>query len=326
MSTSNVVPGAELVQTAYHLQAAKMYSLASCVMLFYDMMITAGDEIERIWMQERYSRITLLYALNRYLTPLGYIVIIVSFHQPWSIEVCDRYILFPEALKVVTASVVGVIFVLRIHAIYNRGLVVTLFAAAMLVVEIAVKIWAFTDGTRLVLPEGIVGCILVGRNHIRFVFSWIAELLFDSVIFFLTLWRTVTLYRRQGARPMSLFTLVIRDGVIYFAVIFVANVVTVLMFLLAPPDIKAMNASFSTLITTLIVSRLILNMKEAALTRLPVQESRSIVVSSQIGPDNYTSYLEVGLGDPTLTHARKASTQQVSATEIRYELGRIVRK
>ncbi|KAG2003022.1 60S ribosomal protein L20 [Coprinopsis cinerea AmutBmut pab1-1] len=278
MSTIKTPFDPVLVRTASHLMAAKMYSLASCVMLFYDIAITIGQEVERIWAQPTYSRITLLFALNRYLTPLGYIVIIVSFHQPWSEEVCDRYILFPEALKIVTATVIGIIFVLRVHAIYNRGFKITLFASAALVTELAVKIWAFTDGTRLVLPEGLVGCILVGRNHKRFVFTWIAELAFDSIIFFLTLWRTLVLYRRQGAQPMSLFALVVRDGVVYFAVIFIANVITVLMFLLAPPDLKAMNASFSTLITSLMVSRLILNLKGAALTRAPVQDSRGPIV------------------------------------------------
>lgn len=69
---------------------------------------------------------------NRYLSPLGYIVIIVcefrfaflvlvafgvviplkrgphpAFHDPWSLSVCNRYVLFPEALKIVTAFTIG---------------------------------------------------------------------------------------------------------------------------------------------------------------------------------------------------------------------------
>ena len=30
-----------------------------------------------------------------------------AFHDPWSKQVCDRYILFPEAFKVVTSLVIG---------------------------------------------------------------------------------------------------------------------------------------------------------------------------------------------------------------------------
>lgn len=63
-------------------------------MLFYDMAITFGDEVEKIWKQ-RFTGATVLWFLvssiqvatvvfynrvslqNRYLSPLGYIIIIV---------------------------------------------------------------------------------------------------------------------------------------------------------------------------------------------------------------------------------------------------------
>lgn len=252
-----------LTDTAHKLMAAKMYSLASCVMLFYDIAITSADEVEIIWMQPKWTHMTLLWALNRYLSPLGFIVVILSFHMHWATEVCDRYVLFPEGLKVVTALVIGIIFVLRLYAIYGKSKLVASFGGALLLAQLGVKIWSFTDGTYLVLPDGLDGCILVGRTQSRFVFTWVAELIFDTVVFLLTLWRTVQHYRLQRGRPMSLISLILRDGIIYFAVIFVANVVTVALYLWAPLNLKAVNASFSTLITSLMVSRLILNLKIA---------------------------------------------------------------
>jgi hypothetical protein len=64
------------------------------VTLFYDIAITIGDEVEHIWLKPKYTRMTILWALvshsdlyfsspllissqNRYITPLGFIVIIV---------------------------------------------------------------------------------------------------------------------------------------------------------------------------------------------------------------------------------------------------------
>ncbi|KAH6885523.1 hypothetical protein BKA70DRAFT_1337670 [Coprinopsis sp. MPI-PUGE-AT-0042] len=317
MSGSSSV--ADFVRAAHNLQAAKMYSLASCVMIYYDIALTTRAEVERIWMQPKYSNVTLLYALNRYLTPLIYIVIIVSFHQPWPIDVCDRYILFPEVSKIFTCTVIGIIFVLRVRAIYNCSTSITCFAITALVAEIAIKIWAFTDGERLHLPEGIVGCILVGKHHKRFVFSWIAELGFDSIIFFLTLWRTWVLYRIQKVRPMSLLSLVVRDGVVYFAVIFLANVATVALFLAAPPDLKAMNASFSTIITSLMVSRLVLNLKEVGL--------RAVQVSKGPVPvESYLEFSEDGSGSVPQRKYRAQHARQPSNDVIRYELGRMSRK
>ncbi|KIM38016.1 hypothetical protein M413DRAFT_249734 [Hebeloma cylindrosporum] len=280
----------QLANVARNLMVAKMFSLASCVMLFYDMVITFGQEVERIWMR-KFTMVTALWFLNRYLSPLGYIVIIVSFHDPsWSKEVCNRYILFPEALKIVTAFVIGVVFIMRIYAIYSRRLSVVLFVVCLLAAELAVKIWAFTDGTSLALPEGLVGCILVGKHHKRFVFTWIAELVFDSVVFFLTLWRTVIQNRSLKGNTSSLINLVLRDGVIYFGVIFVANLVTVLLFLFATPNLKAVNASFSTLITSLMVSRLILNLRGAAVHGAVIDSQGPIAITMDTLP--YDTHVE----------------------------------
>lgn len=269
---SDALSIAKLTSIAGHLMAAKMFSLAACVMLFYDIALTMGDEVERVWLR-KFTPMTGLWFLNRYLSPLGYVVIITSFHQPWSKEVCNRYVLFPEALKIVTSFTIGVVFIIRTYAIYSRSTTVAVVGALCLAVELGIKIWSFTDGTSLTLPEGIIGCILVGRNDSRFVFTWIAELAFDSVMFFATLYRVVQQNRMRHGSALNLLNLILRDGVMYFAVIFIANLVTVLMFLLAPPDIKAINASFSTLITSLMVSRLILNLRGAADKGIVVQSA-----------------------------------------------------
>ncbi|KAF4581740.1 hypothetical protein EYR40_002756 [Pleurotus pulmonarius] len=201
MEAAPIVDSA-LARTAGHLMAAKMFSLASCVMLFYDIFLTFSDEVEKVW-RKKFTPVTFLWFMNRYLSPLGYIVIIVSFHDPWPKSICNRYVLFPEALKLFTSLAIGIIFILRLYAIYSGSRTIVVCAGLLLAAELGVKTWAFTDGTSLSLPPGII----------------------------------------------------------YFAVIFVANLVTVLIFLFAPPDIKAINASFSTLITSLMVSRLMLNLR-----------------------------------------------------------------
>ncbi|OSD07870.1 hypothetical protein PYCCODRAFT_360196 [Trametes coccinea BRFM310] len=269
--------------------AAKIYSLAACVMLFYDMALTFGDEVEKIWKQ-RFTGATVLWFLNRYLSPLGYIVVIVSFHDPsWSKTTCQRYVLFPEVLKVFTATAVGIIFILRLYSIYSKRTFILYGFGALLLAELGVKIWSFSDGTMLELPPGFVGCILTGD---RIFGTWVAELVFDSVIFCATLYRTITLYRRTIMRDaQSLITVIMRDGIMYFMAIFASNLVTVMMFIFATPDLKVINASFSTLyvaipattylrrpglivqigsITTLMVSRLMLNLRSEVLRRVPV--------------------------------------------------------
>ncbi|RDX46609.1 hypothetical protein OH76DRAFT_821368 [Lentinus brumalis] len=277
---------AQLATAAEHLLAAKLFSLASCVMLFYDMAITFGDEVERIWKQ-RFTGATVLWFLNRYLSPLGYIVIIVSFNDPsWSKAACQRYVLYPEILKIFTATAVGLIFILRLYSIYSRSKTVLYGFSALLLLELAIKIWAFTDGVMLQLPPGFVGCILTGRSSPgdRIIYTWVAELVFDSAVFFATLYRTLQLYRRTMiGEALSLITVIMRDGIMYFGAIFMSNLVTVLIFIFAPNDLKVINASFSTLITSLMVSRLMLNLRGEVM-------KRSAVISNSLNNREDESY------------------------------------
>ncbi|KAH9852435.1 hypothetical protein C2E23DRAFT_730893 [Lenzites betulinus] len=277
---------------ASHRWAAKMFSLASCVMLFFDIAITFGDEVEKIWKQ-RFTGATVLWFLNRYLSPLGYIVIIVSFHDPsWSKDTCQRYVLFPEVLKVFTATAIGLIFILRLYSIYSKNTIVLYGFTLLLIAELAVKIWSFTDGTMLHLPP-------------------------DTAVFFATLYRTIELYRLTViGQAQSLITIIMRDGIMYFAAIFVSNLVTVLIYV---PDLKVINASFSTLITSLMVSRLMLNLRSEVLRRGPVmgsgaryvphssvEGSRELAVGAETSAMTFESTIIGNLGAPIMTFEQPA--------------------
>jgi len=84
--------------------------------------------------------------------------VFIASHDPsWTKATCERYVLFPEALKVVTSFVIGgnrwtatcqtnklnestVIFILRLYAIYSLSYLIAAFGAVLLVGELAVKI------------------------------------------------------------------------------------------------------------------------------------------------------------------------------------------
>ncbi|KAI8986818.1 hypothetical protein BD414DRAFT_487124 [Trametes punicea] len=130
----------------------------------------------------------------------------------------------------------------------------------------------------LVLPPGFVACVLTGKSAPgdRLFYTWVAELVFDSVVFFATLYRTITLYRRTViGDAQSLITIIMRDGIMYFTAIFASNLVTVLIFIFAVDDLKVINATFSNLITSLMVSRLMLNLRSEVIRCGPVVRSIS---------------------------------------------------
>ncbi|KAJ8090173.1 hypothetical protein PM082_018760 [Marasmius tenuissimus] len=144
--------------------------------------------------------------------------------------------------------------------------------------QLAVMGWAIPAGAPALLPPGFVGCVPSPKpgTGIRLSSIYIAALVFDATIFALTLGRAI--YYRLSGSLIPLITLVIRDGTLYFAVIFAVNLANV--FLLSP-DLSAINAPFASMITATLVARLMLNLRQAA--SVPVHSKASTGASITFG-------------------------------------------
>ncbi|KAG8782402.1 hypothetical protein FRC12_020870 [Ceratobasidium sp. 428] len=82
----------------------------------------------------------------------------------------------------------------------------------------------------------------------------------DTVITALTVFKTARFLSQEHGR-VRLVHVILRDGLLYFAVILVANLSNCLAYYLAPPDLKVIGASFSNIITIMMISRLQLNLR-----------------------------------------------------------------
>ncbi|EIN06886.1 hypothetical protein PUNSTDRAFT_106042, partial [Punctularia strigosozonata HHB-11173 SS5] len=111
---------------------------------------------------------------------------------------------------------------------------------------------------RVPLPPGFKGCILTGKDN-KFSLFWVAPFVTDITVFILTMWQT-RLYS-SGTRQMPLMRQFIRDGMVYFLVIVAANLMNVIVYFTAVTDLKAMCATFAQLLTSVMISRLVLNLR-----------------------------------------------------------------
>jgi len=66
----------------------------------------------------------------------------------------------------------------------------------------------------------------------------------------------------RGSVKMPMMELLLRDGVLYFVMIFAVNLLNTLLYWLAPEDLKALGASFSQIITSIMIARLQLNLRQ----------------------------------------------------------------
>ncbi|KAG7090646.1 hypothetical protein E1B28_009747 [Marasmius oreades] len=248
---------AEVATAILHLQAGKYFQIAGYVMLLYDHCITFGEEVERVWKRD-ISGASILFLLNRYLTPLQFAFIIDAFNNPGC---CNRIVSFEGYTTVGLVAVCELVMILRVFALYGRNYWILGFLMVVLAVQIIISSYGLSFGLRAPLPPGLIGCIFTGPpDKPIFPGVWYAPAATDFIIFSLTLYRTMK-FIRDSSSTTPLITQFARDGILYFAVIFTANMVNVIIYQTAVADLKAIGASFSQMITSVMISRLVLNLR-----------------------------------------------------------------
>jgi len=277
-----------LTQAASHLTASKYYALAAYVMFVYDIFLTFPLEIEKIW-TKKFNGLTILWFSNRWFFLAGVTITYVAYLDPnWSGAACDAFFRYPGYVLTIQRLTVGSIFLLRIYCIYNRDLRPAAIVAVFVIAEATVKLvslqlWA----APVQLPPGLTSCILAvtPQNASKFIGYWLTELCTDGAIFFATIYRSYDIYWKNGRGSLSstyLWRVIVKDGILYFAIMLTSNLVTVIQYLTLPQDLKAINANFGAVCTSLLTARLVLNLKIAG-THSP---SNSHLHSGFVGPQN----------------------------------------
>ncbi|KAL5487684.1 hypothetical protein ACEPAI_5792 [Sanghuangporus weigelae] len=258
----------DAVTVVRHLFAIKLYGTGSFAIGLYEYAITLDREIEAFW-KRRFTFATVLWFLNRYILLFSTFPTVVGFHYPYSDEQCSRFVRFPGSMQIASNVASGLTLSLRVYALYGQAWWVIAVLLPVFLAEIGLEIWAVAGGVTASLPPGTIGCILTGRpdEGDRFAAFWIGQLVFPTLVFAMTLVRVIRL-RRYGTLKGSLLTVIFRDGLCYFFVIFIVNLTNVLTY---TESLKFANAPFTNVITTLMICRLMLNLRrpepsEVALT------------------------------------------------------------
>ncbi|KAF8510935.1 hypothetical protein BU17DRAFT_97680 [Hysterangium stoloniferum] len=162
---------------------------------------------------------------------------------------------------------IGITLILRTYAIFGRNKWILVVLVPVLVAEFALQIYVSTIGAPVPLPPPFIGCIETGSANTGNQFSifWICELVFPTLVFLLTLLRGIIFYKTgRISGSGNLFSIIMRDGIAYFFVIFIINLANVVMYSVAPADLKAINATLSALMTEIMICRLMLNLRDVA--------------------------------------------------------------
>ncbi|KZT28810.1 hypothetical protein NEOLEDRAFT_1175645 [Neolentinus lepideus HHB14362 ss-1] len=260
--------GRDIVQDYSWTETTVRMGFAAFSTLIWDHLITFGDEVELVW-KRRHGLFTYLFFLNRYLTPLGFIINLFAYLSPsWTHEYlrCERFVRYEGSMTVIGISVTALMMMLRIRAIYSGRPYVVAGVVLVLFVNIGVNAWLLTKGTGTVqryrpfmIVDTNAGLAVVHESrHIHsctMIFDpsigWVASasawlpLLYDSIILALTFFRTYSPMRRKEGG--QLFKRLLEDGILYYSVIFSVTLILTIMIVVAQPGLKNLMAQFELL-------------------------------------------------------------------------------
>ncbi|PFH46749.1 hypothetical protein AMATHDRAFT_153931, partial [Amanita thiersii Skay4041] len=209
---------------------------ASFIVLVWDHIITFSDEVELMW-KGRKGLFVYLFLLNRYLTPLSFIINLVglSFRS-----FCKNFVRYEGCMFAIAIEIVGLMMYLRINALYPWHRWISRSLLLILVIETGVHVWLITRGEPVKhnLASGIQACTMIFDPTISSVASasaWI-PLLYDTIVFALTIYRTLPpIWKRQASYILKrLF----EDGLLYYSIIFSVAFVLTIMIVASPPGLK----------------------------------------------------------------------------------------
>ncbi|KAJ7676216.1 hypothetical protein B0H17DRAFT_1080517 [Mycena rosella] len=174
--------------------------------------------------------------------------------------------------------------IFRTYALYERNRRVLALMVTISAGVIAVGIWSVLAGPGAVGGDEVaelrlyIGCSssVSASQSFGLAAAWAGMGVFDSTIFSLTLYRALSKRRSQG---LDLLTVLIRDGSIYFGVMVMATLSNILTFIYGGPYTRGLPTTFINVISSIMISRLMLNLRDPALSSMSGRFSRSTTLT-----------------------------------------------
>ncbi|VDB91801.1 unnamed protein product [Peniophora sp. CBMAI 1063] len=251
--------------------------IAGFTVLAWDHMLTFEDEVNLIWLYlprihlKDYRKIAFaaLFFLNRYFIPLSFLVNIVAyFGHFWTTESC--FVVFEGVMTMLGIVIADLMMLGRVEALWRSsryywvavGILLTEFIAF-----VAINWWLLfhpypeiNDGRPL--GQDVVSCTMIfdpRYDKIAPASAWL-PLLYDTTVIALVIARTLPRSKRKVTFA-TIGTEMLREGIVYYSVVFAVTFALTLMIAFADPGIKNICAQLELCLTSVMMSRITLALK-----------------------------------------------------------------
>ncbi|KZT39409.1 hypothetical protein SISSUDRAFT_1045565 [Sistotremastrum suecicum HHB10207 ss-3] len=279
----------ELITALSQLRAVN-YSLASALgWLVYDTICNAPSEIDLIW-RAKWSFPKFLYIFARYwgIFLLGF-ELGVNTSVTLGLDFCKFWFWFYSFSGfVVFTTTVNIIFLLRIHALYNRSKKVLALLIGLVLLEFGTELYVTLDQA---IHDDVIarpvpffpGCLLGNGVTDRALVAWVPNLFVGFSFFVLTMIKLYQTLRDRypqsgGVLQLSsrqikgslgpMLTMFIRDGALFFFLLFGVSVVcTVMTVVFKHTSLVELAYPWLIAVYAYSGSRLILNLRSVVMYR-----------------------------------------------------------
>lgn len=272
MSAAPYIPqGISLSETADDIRTFEYVLFAAYTFLVYDHIITFGDEMTYFW-RRPVRQGAFWFFLNRYVAFFGNTFALglefSNFPESTRLIDCNKFGFFRQVLLIFQLLIVAAFLGMQTYALYNRSrriLVFLLFSGISLVSVALILTYAW-PATALWEPR-IRGCYTGTPQEVanRYAAAFEANFLFDTLVFFLTMYRTWTgkAALSTSRKRLTLVALVFRNGALYYGAMALVNFANIMTIYFARPFLKGSVGNFASGMCVTLMSRLMLSLQRS---------------------------------------------------------------
>ncbi|KAF9061102.1 hypothetical protein BDP27DRAFT_1338656 [Rhodocollybia butyracea] len=226
-SSSNQAIAEEIVSLQFLLLLTNYAVLSAVAFWFYDFFLTFPTEVRSIW-SNRLNGGSVLFILNRY-SSLLYVVMQLALLSPGKMTdiSCKNIFFISRVSSSIAGAATSLLFILRVYALFGqkRSLLVLLcpFIIMNIVGAFLLSFAVEITNSQGTYAEPFTPCFTGGTLELEmsalFTISPILQMIFDSIIFILTLAKTVQHIRNSRESGIhSIAEVVLHDGHTIFIV------------------------------------------------------------------------------------------------------------
>ncbi|KAI0688136.1 hypothetical protein BC835DRAFT_333933 [Cytidiella melzeri] len=249
--------------TAYLIFVTQVHFCAMYAIVVWDWAIALPREYRFIW-KTHWTPVKVAYLLCRYWVIAVVPYLLWAFCTNHTVEECEKIYRIPVALAMWNQVTSEVILVIRTYAFFNRNNYILTLLVVALAGVVAYQLYVDTS-EMLLLPflQETGPCLPMSKPHSAHLLGFfIAPLLYDTIVTVMTVVKAITIRRRSGGPSSQLIQTFLREGVFYYLMISIANLINGIFYLQPRQSISAICIPLSVMLSPVLACRLVLDLRE----------------------------------------------------------------